>query len=140
MELFRISLALFQLSQYQSHTTLLIVRRKALKSLLENNTELALTMMAGMAGKLREFNQLISQLSLHDVLARLAGAILQQARHTDGNTFQLSQSKRQLASQIGTVPETLSRSLKKLKTAGWIDVQGPTITILDQAALEKLVE
>lgn len=121
-------------------TTLLVVRRKALKSLLANNPKLALTMMGGMAVKLREFNQLISQLSLHDVPARLAAAILQQANQAGRDTFKLSQSKQQLAGQIGTVPETLSRSLKKLKDAGWIDVQGATITVLNRPALENMVE
>jgi CRP/FNR family transcriptional regulator, dissimilatory nitrate respiration regulator len=121
-------------------TTLLVVRRKALKELLAKNPELALTMMAGMAAKLREFNQLISQLSLQDVPARVASEILQQANRIGKDTFKLAQSKQQLAAQIGTVPETLSRALKKLKDAGAIDVQGPTITILDKSALEDLIE
>ena len=121
-------------------TTLLVVRRSPLKSLLAKKPELSLTMMAGMAAKLREFNQLISQLSLQDVPARLGMAILQQAHQAGKNTFKLSQSKQQLAAQIGTVPETLSRSLKKLKDSGLIDVQGATITILNQPALENLIE
>jgi len=108
--------------------------------LLEKDPELALTMMGGMAAKLREFNQLISQLSLHDVPARLGMAILQQARQAGSDTFKLSQSKQQLAGQIGTVPETLSRALKKLKDSGAIDVQGATITVLNKTALENLIE
>ena len=121
-------------------TTLLVVRRSPLKSLLAKNPELALTMMAGMAAKLREFNQLISQLSLKDVPARLGMAILQQGRQGGKDTFKLSQSKQQLAAQIGTVPETLSRALKKLKDTGLIDVKGARITILNYTALENLAE
>ena len=122
-------------------TTLLVVRRTALKSLLGKNPDLALAMMGSMAMKLREFNQLISQLSLQDVSARVAGAILQQARQTGNEkTFQLSQSKKQLAAQLGTTPETLSRTLKKFKTAGIIDVQGADITLLNKPALQNITE
>ena len=119
--------------------TLLVVRRAALKSLLKKDPDLALAMLAGLAAKLREFNQLIAQLSLRDVPARLAEALLQISARTGFDSFDLPQSKRQLASQIGTVPETLSRALQKLKAAKWIAVQGANITILDKGALENLV-
>ena len=118
--------------------TILIVRRGALKDLIEKNADIALAMMAGLSAKLREFNQLIAQLSLRDVPGRLAAALLQQAKQAGNDSFELSQSKKQLAGQLGTVPETLSRALKKLKAARWIDVQGSTITILDKSALEQI--
>lgn len=119
--------------------TLLVVRRAALKSLLKKDPDLALAMLAGLAAKLREFNQLIAQLSLRDVPARLAEVLLKISAGTGFDSFDLPQSKRQLASQIGTVPETLSRALQKLKAAKWIAVQGANITILDKGALENLV-
>ena len=121
-----------------TNSTIMIVRRKALKTLIEKNADIALAMMAGLSGKLCEFNQLIAQLSLRDVPGRLAAALLQQARQAGRKSFELSQSKKQLAAQLGTVPETLSRALKKLKAAQWIDVQGSTITILNQSALEHI--
>ncbi len=117
---------------------ILIVRRGALKAMIEKNAEIALAMMAGLSGKLQEFNQLIAQLSLRDVPGRLAAFILQQAGDVEGDCLKLSQSKKQLAAQLGTVPETLSRALKKLKAAQWIDVQGSTITILNRSALEHI--
>ena len=43
--------------------------------------------------------------------------------------------KGELASRLGTVSETLSRSLKKLKEEGIIDVEGSRVIIHDMARL-----
>ena len=56
------------------------------------------------------------------------------------DTVVLKQTKRELAGQIGTIPETLSRALKKLKTAGMIDVNGAEITLLDPDALARIAD
>jgi len=123
-----------------AETTLLVVRRSVLKSLLARNVEMAMGMLAGMSGKLREFNQLIEQLSLKDVPARLANALLAMPALPGTDTVVLKQTKRELASQIGTIPETLSRALKKLKAAGLIDVNGATITLIDPEGLAQIAD
>ncbi len=121
-------------------STLMVVGRGALKKLIGNNSDLALAMFAGMSAKLREFNQLIEQLSLKDVPARLAGVLLELPAKPGTDTIVLKQTKREIAARIGTVAETLSRALKKLQSAGIIEVKGPEITILDVDALCQIAE
>jgi len=121
-------------------TTLLVVRRSVLKDLIARNPDFALAMLAGMSAKLREFNQLIEQLSLREVPARLANVLLDLPAKPGTNTVVLKQTKRELAAQIGTIAETLSRALKKLSSSGLIEVNGPEITILDPDALSELAE
>ena len=121
-------------------TTLLVVRRSVLKQLITRDPEIAMAMMAGMSAKLREFNQLIEQLSLREVPARLANVLLELPAKPGTNTVVLKQSKRQLAGQIGTIAETLSRALKKLSDSGLIEVNGPEITILDPDGLAELAD
>ena len=123
-----------------AETTLLVVRRSVLQGLLARNAEMAMGMLAGMSAKLREFNQLIEQLSLKDVPARLANALLSMPAAAGTDTVVLKQTKRELAGQTGTIPETLSRALKKLKTAGMIDVNGAEITLLDPDALARIAD
>ena len=72
-----------------------------------------------------------------DVTARLAGYLLQNAR--DG-VCELPASKAQLAAHIGTVAEPLSRSLRKLKSAGLIAEDGSRIVIQDADGLRALYE
>jgi len=121
-------------------TTLLVVKRSVLKQLITRNPEMAMAMLAGMSAKLREFNQLIEQLSLREVPARLANILLELPARGGTDTVVLKQSKRQLAAQIGTIAETLSRALKKLSDSGLIEVNGPEITILDPDGLAELAD
>ena len=121
-------------------STLLVVTRSLLKDLIAGNADLAMDMLAGMSAKLWEFNQLIEQLSLKEVPARLASMLLEMPAKAGTNTIVLKQTKRELAAQIGTIAETLSRALKKLKAAGLIEVNGPEITIVDPDGLADLAQ
>jgi len=123
-----------------TETILLSISRKTLKNLIEGNAELAMAMLAGMSSKLWEFTLLIEKLALKEVPARLAGVLLELSEQTGGNTVRLKQTKRELAAQIGTVAETLSRTLKKLKTAKIIEVKGSDIKIINPNALADLAE
>lgn len=116
------------------------VRRTTLEEMIRTNPKVALEMMAGLSAKLQEFERLIERLSLREVPARLAGILLAMSKDARTNTFRLEQTKRELAAQIGTVAETLSRALKKLQTAGLIEVRGSEIRILDPGGLEELAE
>ncbi len=145
-------------AQTLSEAVLLEVRKDVLRRVIAHQADLAMGMLAGLSAKLREFTDLIETLSLKEVPARLAGVLLKlagpaeparptagRARPTRGATppaqiVHLRQTKRQLAAQIGTVAETLSRALAKMKAAGMIDVQGSDIRLLDRQVLEKLAE
>ena len=48
--------------------------------------------------------------------------------------------KNVLASRLGTVPETFSRTLKKLQDDGLIDVRGKRIRILSAKPLFSIVD
>ena len=122
------------------NSTLLVVNRSVLKRLITDNPEIAMAMLAGMSAKLREFNRLIEQLSLKEVPARLANALLELPAKPGTDIVVLKQTKRELAGQIGTIAETLSRALKKLSNAGLIEVNGPEITILDPEGLAELAD
>ena len=127
-------------AQTLDNSTLLVVSRSALKKLIGSNADLAFALLAGLSAKLREFNLLIEQLSLKEVPARLAAALLEMSRAAGNDTFRLKQTKRELAAQIGTAAETLSRALKKFKSMGVVEVAGSTITILNTDALANLAE
>jgi len=119
---------------------LLCVPRDAIREAIRRDADLGMAMMAGLSAKLREFNILIEELSLKEVPARLAGVLLRESERSGATAFRLKQTKRQLASQIGTVAETLSRALAKLKAAGIVEVEGSRVTILDADALERIAE
>jgi len=107
--------------------------------LLHNRSGIAIKMIAGLSQFLRQFAHQIEELTFKDVPARLAGYLLNLKVESDGS-YQLPVSKSQLASNLGTVSETLSRSLRKLVDEELIRVEGRKIEILNRELLEDLAE
>ena len=68
-----------------------------------------------------------------------AATVLRAANELSGNPLSLPQLL-EIAAQIGTVAETLSRTLATLKSRRIIAVAGSAITILDEDALHDLAE
>ncbi len=120
---------------------LLFFPKKAFVRLLEENTPLVLNMLAILSRRLRQFTVQVENLSLKEVPGRLAGYLLFLAQEQNNRQHvELSISKGQLASLLGTIPETLSRILSKMKDAGLIGVNGSSISLLDTEGLEMLAE
>jgi CRP/FNR family transcriptional regulator len=104
--------------------------------LIENNPSIALNMLAVLSRRLRQFATQIENLSLKEVPARLAGYLLYIAKEQKNEgVVQLPVSKGQLASLLGTIPETLSRIFARMSDEGLIQVEGRSITILDRQGL-----
>ena len=72
-----------------------------------------------------------------EVSVRLAGYLLDLPA-TDGNHVELPLSKKDIASYLGTTPESFSRALAKLHRDGLINVAGSTIELVDFDALDEL--
>ncbi len=98
--------------------------------------QVLLEMMAMICMRMRHFASLISDLSLKDVTARLAGYLMQLA--DEGGTIRLDCPKSELAARLGTIPETLSRSLSRLKSAGALTGQGEVLAVADKGVLEDI--
>ncbi|MFP4533650.1 MAG: Crp/Fnr family transcriptional regulator [Desulfobacterales bacterium] len=110
-------------------------------SLITEDPTLALNMLAVLSKRLRQFTVQIENLSLKEVPGRLAGylLLLSEEQQNQSNVT-LHISKGHLASFLGTIPETLSRILKKISEQRLIQVNGREIKILDVEGLEILAE
>ncbi len=91
--------------------------------------EIPIKMLATLSRRLRRFADLVDDLSLKSVEDRLLAYLEGLAKEQDSRAISLPYSKATLASRLGTIPETLSRSLKKLETAGTLSVEGRIITL-----------
>ncbi len=92
---------------------LLFFPREAFVEMIRRDPSIALRMLGVLARRLRKFTMLIEDLSLKEVPGRLAGYLLEQERSSEGKggSFTLDIPKAQLASLLGTIPETLSTDL-----------------------------
>jgi CRP/FNR family transcriptional regulator, dissimilatory nitrate respiration regulator len=116
--------------------------RAAFIELIRNNPALSLNMMAILSRRLRKFAATIEALSLKEVPGRLADYFLYLATQDGKNTeITLDISKNQLASLLGTIPETLSRILTRMTKEGLIETNGQReIRIVDRIGLEELAD
>ncbi len=117
----------------------LFIPRAAFIDLIRAEPSLALNMLAALSQRLKSFAHMIEELSLKEVPGRLAAHLLylQEQQHNT-ETVTLEIGKAQLASLLGTIPETLSRILAKLAKQGFVQVNGPEITIVNRKGLEAL--
>jgi CRP/FNR family transcriptional regulator, dissimilatory nitrate respiration regulator len=107
--------------------------------LVEANPSIALNMLGVLSLRLRSFTSQIENLSLKEVPARLAGYLLYLSEEQGSAArVDLPITKGQLASLLGTIPETLSRIFAKMSEEGLIDVQGRQIELLDRDGLADL--
>jgi CRP/FNR family transcriptional regulator, dissimilatory nitrate respiration regulator len=128
-------------AQAIDNTKILFFPRVAIVGLITANPSLALNMLAEMSKKLRLFAVQIENLSLKEMPARLASYLIHLADEQDQKeVVTLKISKGQLASILGTIPETLSRVFAKLSGNNLIRVEGKKITLLDRSGLEDLSE
>ncbi|MCD6188145.1 MAG: Crp/Fnr family transcriptional regulator [Desulfuromusa sp.] len=118
-------------------STLLFFPKQEFLDLLHLHSQLAINMIAGLSNFLRQFTVQIEDLTFRDVPARLARYLLS---IYDENLalILLPVSKTQLASNLGTTSETLSRTFRKLSDDEIISVQGKKIEILDTDRLFDL--
>lgn len=113
--------------------------RAVFLELIKKDPYLAMNMLADLSKRLRRFTLLVEELSLKEVPSRLAAYLLYLSGRENGSgELELSVTKGQLASLLGTIPETISRILGKMSSQNIVSVRGRKVTIRDRKRLEDL--
>lgn len=120
---------------------LLFFPKSAFIAAIVKNPSLALSMLGVLSLRLREFTVQIENLSLKEVPGRLSSYLLYLSEEQKNpHSVRLGISKSQLASLLGTIPETLSRMLARMAASRLICVQGNDIRLLNREELQNLSE
>ena len=112
-------------------------------NLLTSSPRLARNMLATMSHLLYHLTRQLEDLSLKEVSARLAKYLQERCQESHGRvaaglSFDLPVTKTHLAAYLGTISETLSRTLARFKALGVIRVDKSRITIEEPELLEKI--
>jgi CRP/FNR family transcriptional regulator len=121
--------------------TLLFFSKQDFQSLCLQHPEVALKVLRVVGGRLRRLVGIIEELSFTTVRHRLAALLVrlaktEGARSGPGATFTLPVNNNELAAQIGTVRELVSRNLSRLQAEGLIEIDGRTVRVPDLKKLE----
>ena len=120
----------------------LFISRKDFQNFCREHPEVALKVIAVVGSRLRRLVGIIEELSFTTVRQRLIALILRLAQ-TSGKTSQegvhveLTKSHQELASDLGTVRELISRNLSRLQAEGLLAVDGRNITVRDLEGLKR---
>ncbi len=117
------------------------IPKKDFVELIKNNPSISLKFMSAYSKRLREFVSTIEELSSSDVKKRLARYIINNIEVTNNKgSLKLHISKKELASMLGTVPETISRSLAHLKENGLISIKSKDIYVPDANKIKNYLK
>lgn len=123
---------------------LLFLSKEDFQALCLQNPKVALKVLRVVGRRLRGLVTLVEQLSFATVRHRLAALLLKLARggaHSKrGCSFALPANNQELAAEIGTVRELVSRNLSQFQNEGLIKLQGRTVVVADIRALQGVVE
>ena len=123
----------------------LFIPKEGFIDLLKKNHEISLKMLAGFAKRLKSLVAQIEDLSSKEVVNRLAKYLVKEIKKSETKNLpepfiKLTIPKSTIASYLGTITETLSRTFKKLHDDEIIRVQGKKIFITNLLKLKKLAE
>ncbi len=123
--------------------SLLFVSKHDFHALCVAHPQVALKVLKVVGARLRRLVGIIEDLSFTTVRHRLAAFLLRMAqregkRSAEGLVVLLPANNQELASQIGTVRELVSRNLSRLQSEGILKIDGRNVTICDVKALEAV--
>ena len=121
--------------------TLLFVSKQDFQALCLAHPQVALKVLRVVGARLRRLVGIIEELSFTTVQHRLVSFLLRMAQKEgkqtpEGIQITLPSSNQELASQIGTVRELVSRNLSRLQAQRLIQMDGRIVLIPDLKSLE----
>ena len=123
-------------------TEALFISRKDFQGFCREHPDVALKVIAVVGSRLRRLVGIIEELSFTTVRQRLIALILRLAqaegvRSSEGVRIELTKTHQDLAAELGTVRELVSRNLSRLVAEGFLDVEGRKIVVKDIAGLRR---
>ncbi|HKT13731.1 MAG TPA: Crp/Fnr family transcriptional regulator [Terriglobia bacterium] len=125
-------------------SSLLFLPKREFLALCRQNSEVAFAVIRSLAWRFRYMTALVEELSLKEVSHRLARFLRDRAlavgiRTKRGVEFPLEETNQQIAAEIGTVRDLVSRNLRRLVDRKIIKMERRKVIVLNMADLEDQV-
>ena len=123
------------------NATFLFVSKQDFQALCLTHPQVALKVLRVVGTRLRRLVGIIEELSFTTVRHRLASYLVRLARHEGKRTAKgieitLPASHQEVAAQIGTVRELVSRNLSRFQAEGLLAIDGRSVLVRNLEALE----
>ena len=114
----------------QEDSQFAVISKSALKTCLANNPDMAFNIINGLMNRISYLTHKVSDLGLRDVYGRVASLLQQRAQNAAGEQITCKMTQQDIANEVGSSREMVSRIFKDLKTGGYISIEGGRITLL----------
>jgi CRP-like cAMP-binding protein len=126
-------------------STVAILSQQNLLDLLRRHPDIGLDIIRLFASRLRAYKLVVEDLSLRDVVGRVARLLRDHAHGQatlveDSASMSLRYTQNEIAAMVGSVREVVQRALKTLEHAGVIQMARGRIRITDVEALSVWIE
>lgn len=121
------------------------ISRRDFHAFCIEHPEVALKLLSVVGARLRRLVGIIEELSFATIRQRLISVLVKLAQTEGAETergieFQLPATHQELANQLGTVRELISRNLTRLQAEGLLEVDARRIVVKDVKGLQALLE
>jgi len=127
-----------------SEARIFFISKQDFHSLCLVHPQVPLKVLKVVGSRLRRLVGIIEELSFTTVRSRLISVLVRRGKAgkktSAGTRIELPPSNQDLASEIGTVRELVSRNLSRLQAEGLIHMEGKTVTIPDLKRLQAELE
>lgn len=117
-------------------STICTLSRSAFQQLLLAYPEISLKLLEATTDKMTRLEKQANLINIESVESRIVTYLLDLAKASGETEVMIPMKLKELATYIGTTPETLSRKLKQLERHALIERNGRKIAILDYENLE----
>jgi CRP/FNR family transcriptional regulator len=126
-------------------TQIAFIAQRDFHSYCLEHPQVALKVLSVAGARLRRLVEIIEELSFTTVRQRLVVLLVKLAQTEGAETgrgieFQLPSTHQELANQLGTVRELISRNLMRLQAEGLLEVEARRIVVKDMKGLSALLE
>ena len=113
-----------------------VLPRDAFDEAISKSPEFRRFVFAALSSRMTHLFKLIEEVAFSRIDIRLAQRLLELAGHGD----RVPMTHQQLASELGTAREVISRQLTEFQRRGWVATARGELTLVDMAALRKLAD
>jgi CRP/FNR family transcriptional regulator len=126
-------------------TEIAFIARREFQAFCMEHPEVSLIMLTVVGKRLRRLVGIIEELSFTTIRQRLVSTLVRLAQSegrqtTLGLEFVLPSGHLELANQLGTVRELISRNLRRLQAEGFLEVDARRIVVKDMKGLTGILD
>jgi CRP/FNR family transcriptional regulator/CRP/FNR family cyclic AMP-dependent transcriptional regulator len=125
-------------AQAAEESELFVISKKNFKRLILENADFTLKLLHTLAERLNECDKEIESMLFHNILGRLAEAILKLSADKHTKPVKMAIDQNELAQYLGTTRVPVCRAINTLKRSGVIDYRRGELVILNQARLKSI--